>query len=379
MPAAAGRLFSTQRCPYAPKLLGELVACVENALPLPRERLAIALVGRQDALGQSEQLRLVPGGLLVLSGLQALCRPFAVFGGLDGLAGQGVVSTGGDGPVQQNACVNDQVVVGCRLRKRCLDREISKDDIGPAGQGSCVRRLAILLPKSGQTLLGCTDQFVSGVVGSACLGELKSGRCLAERLDVQDLLWVLRPARRHRHEIGPACFGHIADHQAGELLGEREVEFVAVGKVAAGQDRRLGGHERMRRQQIADGVAVAAQHLEAQQIVVGRHLQGELVRRRELQAVQLRQCESQDLGGAGVVSAVSHEFGAQPQELEAQRAVRRNCVEQRVCGSQQPQRALGIVVLCKLTDDPDEETRRVRAARACQGKGGDECLVDMIA
>ena len=78
----------TQRCPYAPKLLGELVACVENALPLPRERLAIALVGRQDALGQSEQLRLLPGGLLVLNGLQALCRPFAVFGGLDGLAGQ---------------------------------------------------------------------------------------------------------------------------------------------------------------------------------------------------------------------------------------------------------------------------------------------------
>ena len=60
-------------------------------------------------------------------------------------------------------------------------------------------------------------------------------------------------------------------------------------------------------------------------------------------------------------------------------AVRWNCLEQRVCSGQQPQSALGIVVLHKLADDPDEEARRVEAILACQRKGSDERLVQMVA
>ena len=169
---------------------------------------------------------------------------------------------------------------------------------------------------------GGTDEIAPGFVRPACLGELQTDRRLAERLDVEDLLWILRPARRHRHEVAPARLGPVAEHQADELLGEREVEFVAVGEVATRQDLGLGGHERMRFQQIARRIEAAAQHFEAQQVVVGGHLQGQLVRRPELQPVQLRQCELQDLGGAGVVPAVSHELGAQPQELEPEEAIR---------------------------------------------------------
>ena len=149
--------------------------------------------------------------------------------------------------------------------------------------------------------------------------------------------------------------------------------------MAARQDVGLGGHERMRFQQIARRIEAAAQDLEAQQVIVGGHLNGQLVARPELQPVQLRQREVHDLGGAGVVAAVCDEIGAQQQEFHEEEAVRRNRLEQRVSGSQHPQRTLGIMVLQKLADDPDEEPSRVRAARTDQGKGGDERLVEMVA
>ena len=132
--------------------------------------------------------------------------------------------------------------------------------------------------------------------------------------------------------------------------------------MATRQDVGLGGHERMRFQQIARRIEAAAQDLEAHQVIVGRHLNGQLVARPELQPVQLRQREVHDLGGAGVVAAVCDEMGSQQQEFHEEEAVRRNRQEQRVAGSQHPQRPLGIMVVQKLTDDPHEQTSRVRTA-----------------
>ena len=148
----AGAALFAQRRPYALELPREFVAGVENALPFPRKRLPVAFVGRQDSLGQRQHLGVLPGGLLVLNGLQALRGPLAVVRRLDGLAGQGIVGAGRDGSVQQNVCLDDQVVVGRGLRKRCLDREVRKDDVRPAGQGRRIGGFSILLPKGAQAL-----------------------------------------------------------------------------------------------------------------------------------------------------------------------------------------------------------------------------------
>src|SRR5215471_7123415 len=105
---------------------------------------------------------MLPGRLLILNGLQALRRSLAVVRGLDRLARQGVVGTRRDGSRQESVCLDDQVVVGLRLGKRCLDGEIRKDEIGPARQRSGIYGLSVLFPKLIQTLSGGADELVLG-------------------------------------------------------------------------------------------------------------------------------------------------------------------------------------------------------------------------
>ena len=357
----------------------ELVAGVEGALPLPRQRLAVAFVRRQHTRGQRQHLCLLPAGLLILDGLQALRGPLAVLRRLDGLAGERIVRAGRDRAIQQDVGLDDEIVVGLRQRQRRLGREFGKDDVDPARQGRRIGGLSILLTQDGQALAGGCHQFASRLVQPSCLGELQPDCSLAERLDVLEFLGILRPLRRLGHEVAPAGLRRIVQDQANELLGHGEVEFVAVGKGTTRQDFRLGGREGVRAQQLTRRVGAAAQHLEPQQVVVGGCLQGELVRGPELLAVERRDREAHDIRGAGVILHVSEKVGAQPQEFESQEAVRWNCPEQRIGGGDQSQGALGIVVVQKLAGDLHQQARRVEAVRADQRESGDERLVEMVA
>ena len=96
--------------------------------------------------------------------------------------------------------------------------------------------IAQLLKRTRVPLLNIVDPIAQ---------ELQARRCLAENLDSPDKRRIGRPIRRCRQKIAPARLGLIIRHRARELLGQREIPFVAVGEKAALQDGRFGCHQRM--------------------------------------------------------------------------------------------------------------------------------------
>ena len=207
---------------------------------------------------------------------------------------------------------------------------------------------------------------------------MEADGCLAKGLHFLEPLRIGGPAGRQLQEVAPSLVRRVLQNQADEFVGDGEVELARIREISALQDGFAAGLERMRLEQISRGIAVAAQHLGAQQLVVGHRLEEGLPRRRQLELLQRRQGQAKVLRNLPQVLAVSDQGGAQLQELVGQEAVRRNGQKERLRGGDQTKRALGVVVLQELAGDAHEQARRIEAL-VCHRQHAGQRLVEVIA
>src|SRR5262249_61392835 len=116
-------------------------------------------------------------------------------------------------------------------------------------------------------------------------------------------------------QVDPARCPGMLQGDPHEFLWQGKFQLVAVGKVPPLYDGGLGCHERMRLQQTARSIEVAAKHLQSEKIVVGSRLQRRLQGRPELQAVQPRKRHSKLFRSVGKPSAETEQCRAQLQEV----------------------------------------------------------------
>ena len=133
------------------------------------------------------------------------------------------------------------------------------------------------------------DQRGTSLICLARPQQVEANGCLAKGLHFLKLLRIGGPSGRQLQEVAPALVRRVLQNQTGEFVGDGEVELARIREISPLQDGFTGALERMRLQQISRGIAVAAQHLGAQQLVVGHRFEEGLPRRRQLELLQRRQ------------------------------------------------------------------------------------------
>ena len=154
------------------------------------------------------------------------------------------------------------------------DRELEEQLVGPIGQGRGIDRLPISLLQGAEALPARLDQHGASLVRPARPQQVEADGCLAKGLHVLKPLRIGGPTRRQLQEVAPPPVRRGLQDQAGEFVGDGEVELARIREISPLQDGVAAGLERMRLEQISRGIAVAAQHLHAQQLVVGASTSG---------------------------------------------------------------------------------------------------------
>ena len=326
---------------------------------------AASLVRRRQAAGKCRELRLLPARPLILDRPHALGDAPLLVRRLDGLAGERVVGARLDGPAEDDMGAQEEIIVGRAAGgERRGDRELEEQLIGPIGQGRGIDRLSISLLKGAETLPARLDQRGASLVRLARPQQVEADGCLAKGLHFLKPLRIGGPSRRQLQEVAPPLVRRVLQDQAGEFVGDGEVELARIREISPLQDGVAAGLERMRLEQISRGIAVAAQHLGAQQLVVGASTS-----RNDFRGGANWSCSSvararrRSFEDLPEVLAVSGQGGAQLQELVGQEAVGRNGLKERLRGGDQTKRALGIVVLQELAGDAHEQGAPHRSAR----------------
>src|SRR5262249_19685238 len=169
-------------------------------------------------------------------------------------------------------------------------------------------------------------ELMTGFVLLALLGELNATCRLTEGFEAANFCGIGRPASGESHHVSPAGVAGISQGEAHELLGQGKVELGCGGKKPPLPDGWLRFQKRMRLQQTASGIEVAAKHLQPKKIVVCAGLQCRLQRSPQLQPVELGKGQAEFSGSFDILFAEAEQCGTKLQQVVEKEAVLGNPV-----------------------------------------------------